>query len=208
MAKKRGGAKAKKSGKKAPKRAAKRAPKKAGPKRRTKKTAPKAAKPTAPAVVQPSPPAAPEPEKQVPVAPTPQPAPPRPAPPPAVQPTLAAPTVAAALPAAAEVTKPTHLSDAEFDKFVKENTLVLVDFWAPWCGPCRFIAPVVEELAQKHKGKLAVGKMNTDENTEIPPRYAIMAIPTLLVFKKGDLVDKIIGAVPKAEIERVLAKHF
>jgi thioredoxin len=100
------------------------------------------------------------------------------------------------------------ITDEEFDKTVKEKDLMLVDFWAPWCGPCRFIGPVVEELAEKHRGKLYVAKMNTDENQTVPPRFQIMAIPTLLIFRRGELVDRIIGAVPKAEIERVLAKHM
>ena len=101
-----------------------------------------------------------------------------------------------------------QLTDENFEKTVKEHKLVLVDFWAPWCGPCRFIAPVVEELAEKHKNRLHVVKMNTDENQLVPPKFQIMAIPTLLIFKDGSLVDRIIGAVPKAEIERVLAKHM
>jgi thioredoxin 1 len=93
-------------------------------------------------------------------------------------------------------------TDANFDKEVIQSELpVLVDFWAPWCGPCRMVGPVVEELAEKYQGKLKVVKVNTDENQEISVRYGIRSIPTLGVFKGGEIVDGVIGAVAKPFLE-------
>jgi thioredoxin len=87
---------------------------------------------------------------------------------------------------------------------LKAKEPVLVDFWAVWCGPCRMLAPTVEEIAGEYAGRLKVLKLNTDDNQEIASRYQIMGIPTLLFFKGGDLVDKVVGVVPKRQIkERV-----
>lgn len=85
-----------------------------------------------------------------------------------------------------------------------ENGLVLIDFWAVWCGPCRMIAPTVEELAREYTGKVKVLKLNTDENPEIASRYKIMGIPTLMFFKGGQKVDQIVGAVPKPQLKAKL----
>jgi len=100
-------------------------------------------------------------------------------------------------------TKPFHLTDATFDAETAGG-VVLVDMWAAWCGPCLRIAPVIDQIATDYAGKVRVGKLNTDENPWTAGRFGVESIPTLLVFKDGDLVDRIIGAVPRAEIEGVL----
>ena len=100
---------------------------------------------------------------------------------------------------------PVHVSDAEFGKTVLEaKQPVLVDFWAAWCGPCRMIAPFVEEIARDYAGKAVVAKMDTDANPQTPMKYGIMGIPTLIIFKDGKEVDRIVGAVPKAMITKKL----
>ncbi len=106
---------------------------------------------------------------------------------------------------------PLHVSDSEFGKTVLESQApVLVDFWAAWCGPCRMIAPFVEEIANDYAGKAVVAKMDTDANPQTPMKYGIMGIPTLIIFKGGQEVDRIVGAVPKAmivkKLDAVLAK--
>ncbi|MBR9859616.1 thioredoxin [bacterium] len=94
-----------------------------------------------------------------------------------------------------------EFSDANFEEEVlKSDTPVLVDFWAEWCGPCRMIGPIVEELSSEYEGKVKIGKLNIDHNREVPNTYGIRSIPTLLVFKNGELVDKLVGAVPKSNI--------
>lgn len=102
----------------------------------------------------------------------------------------------------------TNLTDTDFDtKVLKAERPVLVDFWAEWCGPCRALTPVVEEVAKQYAGKIDVAKMNIDEHPQAPGRYAVRAIPTLLVFKGGSVVDQIVGLVSKAKLEQVLSKH-
>lgn len=94
-----------------------------------------------------------------------------------------------------------EFTDANFDEKVLSSELpVLVDFWAEWCGPCRMIGPIVEEISKEYSGKALVGKVNVDENPQIASNYGIRSIPTLLVFKNGQIVDKIVGAVPKTSI--------
>ncbi|MDA8388995.1 MAG: thioredoxin [Nitrospiraceae bacterium] len=96
------------------------------------------------------------------------------------------------------------------NEVLKSDGLVMVDFWAAWCGPCRIIAPTVEEIAGEYAGRLKVAKLNTDENPDVASRYKIMGIPTLLFFKGGEKLDQIVGAVPKpqlkAKIEALLSK--
>ena len=95
-----------------------------------------------------------------------------------------------------------ELTTASWDKEVLQaNSIVMVDFWAVWCGPCRMIAPVVEELAKEYAGKIKVGKLNTDENSEIASRYKIMGIPTIMFFKDGQKIDQIVGAAPKSQLK-------
>lgn len=98
-----------------------------------------------------------------------------------------------------------NLTDATFEKEVlKSEKPVLVDLWAPWCGPCRMLGPVVEELAQEYSGKAVVGKLNTDENSETMATYRVSAIPTLLFFKSGKLVEQMVGVQSKAAIKAKL----
>jgi thioredoxin 1 len=100
-------------------------------------------------------------------------------------------------------------SDATFEQEVlKADVPVLVDFWAPWCGPCRMIAPIVEELANEYNGKLKVVKLNTDENQDTAVRYGIRSIPTIGIFKDGKVVDSVIGAVPKKFLVDKLKAHI
>ncbi len=93
--------------------------------------------------------------------------------------------------------KPLEVNDANFEEIVIKHKNVAIDCWAPWCGPCLMIAPVIEELAKELKGKVVFGKLNVDENQRTAMRFNIMSIPTILLFKDGKLVDRIIGAMPK-----------
>ena len=100
-------------------------------------------------------------------------------------------------------------TDTNFDhEVLKSDIPVLVDFWAPWCGPCRMVSPLVDELAEELTGKLKVVKVNTDENQEIAVKYGIRSIPTLGIFKDGNIVDGVIGAVPKQTIKDKLLPHL
>ncbi len=99
----------------------------------------------------------------------------------------------------------TEVNDAEFEaKVLKSDTPVLVDFWAAWCGPCRALAPVVDQVASENQGKLKVMKMDVDKNNQMPGRYGIRGIPALLVFKDGKVVEQIVGFVPKTTIDQKL----
>jgi thioredoxin 1 len=101
------------------------------------------------------------------------------------------------------------VTDATFEQEVLKSQLpVLVDFWAPWCGPCRAVAPVVEEIANEYTGKLKVLKINTDENPKTAQSYRISGIPSLMVFKNGQPVEQVIGAVPKSTLSSAVNKHI
>ncbi|WP_457573439.1 thioredoxin [Desulfolithobacter sp.] len=103
--------------------------------------------------------------------------------------------------------KVVHVSDGEFDSKVLQNELpTLVDFWAPWCGPCKAIGPVIDELAAEYAGQVQIAKMNVDDNPATPGKYGIRAIPTLILFKGGEVVDQITGAVGKAQLIDLLGK--
>ena len=99
---------------------------------------------------------------------------------------------------------PIKITDADFDEAVKKYDAIVIDCWAPWCGPCRIVGPVIDELANEMQGKIVFGKLNVDENPAISGKHQIMSIPTMLVFKNGNLVDRLIGALPKEELQKKL----
>ncbi|MFH1004741.1 MAG: thioredoxin [Bacteroidota bacterium] len=102
-----------------------------------------------------------------------------------------------------------EFTDANFDELViKSDKPVLVDFWAEWCGPCRMMGPIVEELAEKYDGKMIIGKINVDNNSNITSRYGIRSIPTLLIFKNGQVVDNQIGSASLSVLENKLKKQL
>ncbi|MCU0652383.1 MAG: thioredoxin [Candidatus Omnitrophica bacterium] len=102
-----------------------------------------------------------------------------------------------------------HFTDASFKKEVLEAaTPVLVDFWAPWCGPCKMIAPVLEELAKEYIHKIKIGKINIDEDSKTATHFGVMSIPTLIFFKKGKAIDQIVGALSKAELKKKIEENL
>ncbi|GAA5534507.1 thioredoxin [Deinococcus aluminii] len=102
--------------------------------------------------------------------------------------------------------KPVELTDSNFQTETGQG-LTLVDFWAPWCGPCRIIAPVIEELASQYEGRVKVGKLNVDDNPGVSGQYRVMSIPTLILFKDGQPVEGMVGAQPKRAFEALLDKY-
>jgi thioredoxin 1 len=104
--------------------------------------------------------------------------------------------------------KPIILSDASFSSEISKHPLMLVDFWAVWCPPCRMVAPIIEQLAKEYAGRVAFGKLNVDENPLTSNEFEVQSIPTLLIFKDGEAVDGIIGAVPKHQLESKIESHL
>lgn len=103
---------------------------------------------------------------------------------------------------------PIHLMDADIDEHIRKYPTIVIDCWAPWCGPCRMIGPIIEELAKEMQGKITFGKLNVDENPQTSMKYGIMSIPTMLVFKNGQLVDRVVGAMPKEMLLQKLKPHL
>ncbi len=101
-----------------------------------------------------------------------------------------------------------QLIDSEFDSTIKETPLILIDFWAEWCFPCKIIAPIVEEIAETYNGKLVCAKVNIDENPVTATKFSITGIPTLVLFKDGKLVERLVGAVPKEQIEEKVKAYL
>jgi len=106
------------------------------------------------------------------------------------------------------LSKPVKVTDATFKETIQNNPLVVVDCWAPWCGPCQIVAPVIEEMARDYAGRILFGKLNVDENQEVATQYQIMGIPTLLVFKNGKLADRIVGAMPRQILEPKITRYL
>ena len=106
------------------------------------------------------------------------------------------------------MSKPVHVTDVDFSETVKKHPVALIDFWAEWCGPCRALAPTIEELHKEYEGKVFIGKLDVDENPQTAEGFQVFSIPTLIVMKNGQEVDRIVGCVPKKSIEDVLKKHL
>ena len=102
-----------------------------------------------------------------------------------------------------------QVTDQDFDQTVlKAGKPAFVDFWAPWCGPCRIIGPLVEELAPSYQGRAVITKMNVDDNPEVAQKYGVTSIPTLMMFKDGKLVDRVVGAMPKGELQKFIERNL
>lgn len=103
---------------------------------------------------------------------------------------------------------PVHVTDSNFKEITRKHPLVLIDFWAAWCGPCQALAPTIEELAKEYAGRILVGKLNVDENPQTPECFQVFSIPTMLIMKDGEETDRIVGCVQKKYIETALKKHL
>jgi thioredoxin 1 len=103
---------------------------------------------------------------------------------------------------------PIELDDGTFDEVIRKYPLVVVDCWAEWCAPCHMVAPVIEELARDYRGRIVFGKLNVDSNVRTAQQYAIMSIPTLLIFKNGQLADQLVGAMPRYMLEPQITMHL
>ncbi len=97
---------------------------------------------------------------------------------------------------------PLKITDTDIDEYIKKYKTIIIDCWAPWCGPCRMVGPVIEELAKEMQGKIVFGKLNVDENPITSAKHQIMSIPTLLIFRNGNLIDRFVGAIPKDQLKQ------
>ena len=110
--------------------------------------------------------------------------------------------------AIASITQPVHLTDANFAGEIAKYPVILVDFWAPWCGPCRMVAPVIDQLAKEYAGRVVFGKLNVDESPRVAGTFGVQSIPTMMIFKAGKAVDVMVGAMPKGAIETKLKQQL
>ena len=104
-------------------------------------------------------------------------------------------------------TEPFHVTDANFEETIKKNNVVLIDFWANWCGPCRALAPTIQEVAKEYSGKVLVGKLDVDENPSTAERFQVFSIPTMILFKNGSETERLVGLCPKSTITDTIQKH-
>ena len=107
-----------------------------------------------------------------------------------------------------DVSDPITLTDYNFDENIRKYPLLVVDFWAPWCGPCKMVSPIIEQLAIELRGKAVFGKLNVDENPTVANIFGIQSIPTLIIFKNGEAVDGVMGAVPKQQLMSTVSRYF
>ncbi len=107
-----------------------------------------------------------------------------------------------------KINKPINLTDSNFDIEKSKYSLLVVDFWAAWCGPCKMVSPSIEQLAEQYAGKIVFGKVNVDENPRISQRFGIQSIPTLMIVKEGQVIDVMVGALPKGQIENRIKQHI
>jgi len=107
-----------------------------------------------------------------------------------------------------DITSPITLTDYNFDEVTRKHSLLVVDFWAPWCSPCKLVSPVIDQLAIELRGKAVFGKLNVDENPTIANIFGIQSIPTLIIFKNGEAVDGVMGAVPKQQLMSTVSRYF
>lgn len=106
------------------------------------------------------------------------------------------------------INEPVHVTDSNFNEITRKHPLVLIDFWAAWCGPCQALAPTIEELAKEYAGRILVGKLDVDENPQTAECFQVFSIPTMLIMKNGEETDRIVGCVQKKYIEAALRKHL